>query len=125
MRSVIQAISANLLCSCSCADVRTGTATYETGQTRQFYHGRTETVRSFSTESVEWTKAMKDPSASKEKRIELLRRATEYHSRTLMNDAVNGPDPPSRCNLLSQSNCLSSWTAQATESIATCWACVS
>jgi len=68
----------------------TGTATYETGQTRQFYHGRTETVRSFSTESVEWTKAMKDPSASKEKRIELLRRATEYHSRTLMNDAVNG-----------------------------------
>jgi carnitine O-acetyltransferase len=72
-------------------DVRTaGTATYETGQTRQFFHGRTETVRSFCAESVEWTKAMTDESASKQKRIELLRKAIDHHSKTLMADSTNG-----------------------------------
>lgn len=67
----------------------TGTATYETGQTRQFYHGRTETVRSFCAESVEWTKAMTDASAPKQKRIDLLRKAIEHHSKALMADATN------------------------------------
>jgi hypothetical protein len=33
-----------------------GVATYETAQTRQFFHGRTETCRSFSKESLDWTK---------------------------------------------------------------------
>ncbi|XP_015752123.1 PREDICTED: peroxisomal carnitine O-octanoyltransferase-like [Acropora digitifera] len=33
-------------------------ATYETSQTRQFYHGRTDTVRSCTVESTAWCKAM-------------------------------------------------------------------
>jgi hypothetical protein len=33
-------------------------ATYESAQTRQFYHGRTETVRSCTKESVEFVKIM-------------------------------------------------------------------
>ena len=37
-------------------------ATYETATTRQFYHGRTETVRSCTTEAVTWVKAMLDQS---------------------------------------------------------------
>ncbi|XP_050388403.1 peroxisomal carnitine O-octanoyltransferase [Patella vulgata] len=36
--------------------------TYETATTRQFYHGRTETMRSCTPEAVTWCKAMLDPS---------------------------------------------------------------
>ena len=39
-------------------------ATYETATTRQFYHGRTETVRSCTIESVKWCQAMLDSSKS-------------------------------------------------------------
>lgn len=54
-------------------------ATYETGHTRLFWHGRTETVRSCSKESAEWTKAMQDPSVSKETKIQLLKTAIDSH----------------------------------------------
>lgn len=39
-------------------------ATYESSGTRKFRHGRTETGRSVSVESVAWVKAMQDPDVS-------------------------------------------------------------
>lgn len=41
-----------------------GVATYETGQQRQFFHGRTGTVRSFSKDSKAFTATMTCPSAT-------------------------------------------------------------
>jgi hypothetical protein len=40
------------------------TAVYETALTRLFKHGRTETIRSFTTESRAFVLAMMDPSSS-------------------------------------------------------------
>lgn len=40
------------------------TATYETALTRLFKHGRTETIRTLSTDSRAWVLAMADPSTS-------------------------------------------------------------
>jgi carnitine O-acetyltransferase len=37
------------------------TATYETGHTRLFFHGRTETIKATTEDSVAFTKAMCDP----------------------------------------------------------------
>ena len=37
---------------------------YETATTRLFYHGRTETLRACTTESVEFCRAMADPQSS-------------------------------------------------------------
>ena len=39
-------------------------ATYETASLRKFWHGRTETLRVCTSEMVEFTKTMLDPSAS-------------------------------------------------------------
>ena len=38
-------------------------AAYETATLRQFYHGRTETMRSCTPEAIDWCKAMLDPNA--------------------------------------------------------------
>eukprot|EP01137_Pigoraptor_chileana_P035371 Opistho-2@29268 len=53
--------------------------TYETAQTRMFFHGRTETCRSCSIASTEWAKAMVDPSQSAQNRIRLFRAAIQSH----------------------------------------------
>ena len=37
---------------------------YETATTRLFYHGRTETLRACTTESVQFCRAMADPQSS-------------------------------------------------------------
>jgi hypothetical protein len=37
------------------------TATYETGHTRLFYHGRTETIKALTTDSVAFVQGMDDP----------------------------------------------------------------
>jgi len=42
-------------------------ATYETASTRKYYNGRTETLRSCTTESLEWARSMLDPLATVEK----------------------------------------------------------
>lgn len=39
-------------------------STYETATTRVYYHGRTETVRSCSVETVSWIEAMNNPGVS-------------------------------------------------------------
>lgn len=62
--------------------------TYEAAQTRQFRLGRTETIRSCSTEAVAFAKAM-DGSASNEEKIQKLRMATEEHG-LRSRDACNG-----------------------------------
>ena len=53
--------------------------TYEASMTRLFREGRTETVRACSIESSEWVKSMVDPDVSNEKRLELFKKACEYH----------------------------------------------
>ena len=49
-------------------------STYETGTTRKFVHGRTETIRSLTNEARDFCRAM-DPEegVSSEQRLELLR----------------------------------------------------
>jgi carnitine O-acetyltransferase len=39
-------------------------ATYESAQTRKYKRGRTETIRSATSEALEWCKAMEDPKRS-------------------------------------------------------------
>jgi len=62
--------------------------TYEAAQTRQFRLGRTETIRSCSSEAVAFAQAM-DGDASNEEKIEKLRAATEEH-RQRSREACNG-----------------------------------
>lgn len=40
------------------------TATYETASTRLFKHGRTDVIRTYSSDTREFVKAMVDPNAS-------------------------------------------------------------
>uniref|UniRef100_A0AC34Q355 Choline/carnitine acyltransferase domain-containing protein n=2 Tax=Panagrolaimus sp. JU765 TaxID=591449 RepID=A0AC34Q355_9BILA len=47
--------------------------------TRLFVEGRTETVRSCTTESCAFVKAMMNPECSREERLQLLRTAAERH----------------------------------------------
>jgi hypothetical protein len=54
-------------------------ATYETASLRQFQLGRTDTIRSCSTESLEFSKGMMDPALSTQKKAELLRKAVTGH----------------------------------------------
>ena len=59
------------------------TSTYETGTTRAFYHGRTETIRSLTTESRALCLAMEGTDAheahSMATKYQLLRRALKSH----------------------------------------------
>mmetsp|Transcript_16413 Transcript_16413/g.27990 ORF Transcript_16413/g.27990 Transcript_16413/m.27990 type:complete len:622 (-) Transcript_16413:7-1872(-) len=64
-------------------------ATYETGTARGFYHGRTDTVRTFSADSKKWTEAMKNSSVSSEEKLQLLQTALNSHS-AYMKRAVDG-----------------------------------
>ncbi|XP_028393021.1 peroxisomal carnitine O-octanoyltransferase-like [Dendronephthya gigantea] len=63
--------------------------TYETASTRQFYHGRTDTVRSHTTEAQEWCNAMESRQATNKHKIDLLRIACLKHDE-LMNGATQG-----------------------------------
>lgn len=54
-------------------------AHYETAQQRMFIHGRTETIRSCSIESVAFAQAMCSPAASDADRVRLLRDAVNGH----------------------------------------------
>lgn len=62
-------------------------ATYETSQTRQFYHGRTDTVRSCTVESTAWCKAMTENLTSD--KLPLFFEACQKHDK-LMREAVQG-----------------------------------
>ncbi|KAM9301572.1 carnitine O-palmitoyltransferase 1, liver isoform [Gastrophryne carolinensis] len=53
--------------------------TYEASMTRLFKEGRTETVRSCTSESSEFVKAMNDPKESNEAKMKLFKMAAEKH----------------------------------------------
>lgn len=64
-------------------------STYEAVMTRQFLHGRTEAVRSVSSESVEFTRIMRDPGAGAAEKASAARCAIEKHV-SRMKDAKAG-----------------------------------
>ncbi|XP_050397070.1 carnitine O-palmitoyltransferase 1, liver isoform [Patella vulgata] len=63
--------------------------TYEASMTRLYLQGRTETVRTLSTDTVEFVRAMYNKSVSREGKIALFRKACEKHQRKYK-DAMNG-----------------------------------
>ncbi|TFK50011.1 carnitine acetyltransferase [Heliocybe sulcata] len=65
------------------------TAVYETALTRLFLHGRTETIRSFTSESREFVLAMGDASKTDVERCRLLSQAVQFHVR-LTREAATG-----------------------------------
>lgn len=65
------------------------TATYETASTRAFQRGRTDVIRTLSSDSREFVKAMEDSSSSDAKRYELLTKACNTHN-TLTKESSNG-----------------------------------
>ncbi|XP_055298484.1 carnitine O-acetyltransferase-like isoform X3 [Sitodiplosis mosellana] len=68
-------------------------AHYETAQVRMFIHGRTETIRSCSTESVAFAEAMCDPAVSNPEKVQLLRAAVQAHKNyTVMASSGEGID---------------------------------
>lgn len=60
-------------------DIGTFCLTYESGTTRLYRDGRTETVRACTAESCTWVKAMENDRTSNEEKIKLLRIACEKH----------------------------------------------
>lgn len=62
-----------------CHPERSPCLTYETATTRLFAGGRTECVRSTSTESIAFVRAMMDPTTSRDQRERLLRKALSTH----------------------------------------------
>jgi carnitine O-acetyltransferase len=67
----------------------TSRPTYESGQTRKFQRGRTETCRSVSDESVAFVKSMEDANVSDEQKIAAFRAALKSQGQ-YMAAAVNG-----------------------------------
>jgi hypothetical protein len=65
-------------------------STYETGSTKKFEYGRTETVRSCSSEALEFSKGMDSKTCGRQVKIELLMRAVQGHSR--LTKEVGFPD---------------------------------
>ncbi|KAJ2019529.1 Carnitine O-acetyltransferase mitochondrial [Coemansia sp. RSA 2337] len=63
--------------------------TYESSMTRKFLHGRTETCRSVTRDSVAWCRAMMSLSSNNEERISLFQTALATHTR-LVREAVEG-----------------------------------
>ncbi|XP_035684384.1 carnitine O-acetyltransferase-like isoform X2 [Branchiostoma floridae] len=56
-------------------------ATYESGSTRMFHLGRTDTIRSASVQSLEFCQAMQDSTIHPSEKVALLRRAVEGHKK--------------------------------------------
>lgn len=56
-------------------------AHYESAQTRLYVHGRTETIRSCSNESVDFAKAMTDPKTNDTERVTKLKAAVNAHKK--------------------------------------------
>lgn len=64
-------------------------ATYESGSLRRFQLGRTDTIRSCSSASLAFTKAMDDPSVAPATKVDLLRKAVQSH-RQYTDYTING-----------------------------------
>ncbi|RIA95026.1 acyltransferase ChoActase/COT/CPT [Glomus cerebriforme] len=63
--------------------------TYETGSTRQFLHGRTDTIRTLSVESKAFVEGMGSGSLTAQQKYDLLQSATKAHS-AYTRDVSNG-----------------------------------
>ncbi|OZJ04997.1 hypothetical protein BZG36_02111 [Bifiguratus adelaidae] len=63
--------------------------TYESGQTRKYQHGRTETCRTVSEDSVAFVKTMEDHQASVQDKIAAFRKAVASHSKYMV-EACDG-----------------------------------
>ncbi|KAK3094953.1 hypothetical protein FSP39_008296 [Pinctada imbricata] len=63
--------------------------TYESSMTRLYLHGRTETVRSLTTDSVEFVRAFLDKSISHDEKLRLLQKACNRHQGSYR-DAMSG-----------------------------------
>ncbi|GFO13667.1 carnitine o-octanoyltransferase [Plakobranchus ocellatus] len=55
--------------------------TYQTAPLKQFYHGRTETMRTCTDEAFAWCKAMDDPTVAQSKKFELFVNAINKHNK--------------------------------------------
>jgi len=64
-------------------------STYESANTKRYYHGRTETIRSCSQDSTKFCKVFLDPHASSKDKIASLKTACETHVK-ISNDCKNG-----------------------------------
>ncbi|XP_054285113.1 carnitine O-acetyltransferase-like [Macrosteles quadrilineatus] len=64
-------------------------AHYETASTRKYLHGRTETIRSCSQESVEFAQAMLDTATSPQQKVLALKKAVNAHKDYTI-QALNG-----------------------------------
>ncbi|KAL1525325.1 hypothetical protein AB1Y20_020186 [Prymnesium parvum] len=62
---------------------KTFCATYETGHTRAFYHGRTDTVRTLSNEAVAFVLAMEDVALTAADKLGKLKAACDAHGEQL------------------------------------------
>lgn len=56
-------------------------AHYESAATRKYIHGRTETIRSCSNESIAFAKAMLDSSKSDNEKVTALKHAVDAHKK--------------------------------------------
>ncbi|XP_071451715.1 peroxisomal carnitine O-octanoyltransferase-like isoform X3 [Hetaerina americana] len=63
--------------------------TYETATTRNFYNGRTETVRPCTFEAIEWVKAMLNDKTSEIERRALLEKAINKHDKLMKQGKAN------------------------------------
>lgn len=66
-------------------DVKRLSLTYEASMTRLYREGRTETVRPVSIESAEWVYSMNDSRKTFKERLQLLKKACDYHTRSIQN----------------------------------------
>lgn len=57
------------------------TQTYESAMTRMYLLGRTETIRSATSEAAAWVTTMEDPTRSREDKVKTLHAACENHAR--------------------------------------------
>lgn len=66
-----------------------GTPTYESAQTRAFFHGRTENVRTYSLASAAFCRAHEDASVPAAAKLTALHKAIDHHT-TSMSNASSG-----------------------------------
>ncbi|KAK7813612.1 hypothetical protein U0070_000662 [Myodes glareolus] len=64
-------------------------ATYESASLRMFHLGRTDTIRSASTDSLAFVKSMDDTNVPEQQKVELLRKAVQAH-RAYTDRAIRG-----------------------------------
>lgn len=65
-------------------------AHYESAATRKYIHGRTETIRSCSVESIAFAQTMLDKSKTDSEKADSLKKAIDSHKRYCVEVNING-----------------------------------